>query len=129
MIAGLLRDHGVNRAQISISCVGSTLIRKLNREYLQRDCVTDVIAFDLSAGGSGGIYSPLVGDVYICVPRALEQAARLNLGGEEEIVRLAAHGVLHLLGYDHEKPADASEMTELQEEYVKKIIPLPEVFI
>src|SRR3990172_2496706 len=78
MIAGLLRDHGVNRAQISISCVGSTLIRKLNREYLQRDCVTDVIAFDLSAGGSGGIYSPLVGDVYICVPRALEQAARLN---------------------------------------------------
>lgn len=129
MTAGLLRDHGVIRAEISISCVGSSLIRRLNREYLQRDYVTDVIAFDLTAGGDSGIDLPLVGDVYICVPRALAQAARLNLGPEEELMRLAVHGVLHLLGYDHEKPAEAGEMIELQEEYVKKFIPLPKVFV
>ncbi|MFH1070539.1 MAG: rRNA maturation RNase YbeY [Candidatus Glassbacteria bacterium] len=119
----------MDKAEISITFIGSALMRRLNREYLDHDWVTDVLAFNLSAGEPAGMDMPLVGDVYVCVPRALAQAARLNLEEEEELMRLTAHGVLHLLGYDHGKPAEAKMMSSLQEEYLNKFSHLPKVFV
>jgi len=103
--------------------VGKHKIKSLNREYLGRSGVTDVICFNLSEQDRIDSEGPLLGDIYICLTRAREQAKELGLPLEEELIRLAAHGVLHLLGYDHENEKDARRMFKLQEEAVGKHYP------
>ncbi|MCE5270513.1 rRNA maturation RNase YbeY [bacterium] len=111
MLHSLMRTHRKPEAEVSLTFVGRSLIRRLNREYLGHDYVTDVISFSLSEPEE----AELVGDIYICLPRAEQQAAWYGAPAREELVRLAAHGTLHLLGYDHEKPEEAARMNELQE--------------
>jgi probable rRNA maturation factor len=116
MVAALVSDAGVADADFSLTLVGTAAIRKLNREYLGHDWVTDVISFNLSEGGVG----LLMGDIYICLVQAREQARRFGVSHEEELFRLAAHGTLHLLGYDHENEDDRGKMFAVQERAVKK---------
>ena len=59
-----------------------------------------------------------MGDIYICVAKAMRQAEDYGISIEEELFRLAVHGVLHLLGYDHENDADSRRMNRLQENLV-----------
>ncbi len=119
MLRAVLREHLSAEAELSVTFVGERLIRRLNREYLRHDWVTDVISFDLSGQGAGRPeHFPLVGDIYICVPRARRQAREHGATEREELARLAIHGLLHLLGYDHEQPDQAGEMNALQEEAV-----------
>ena len=125
MILRLLRLRKVKQAEISLTFVGAKRIRKLNREYLGRDRATDVLSFDLSGEGlvSESIPdadSPLVGDIYVCVPRAIKQAADYGIPLEEELFRLAVHGLLHLLGYDHKDDDNSRWMNRLQEQLVNK---------
>ena len=90
----------------------------MNRGYLGRDRPTDVISFTLH-----GPDEPLLGDVYIGFDQAVRQAASEEVGVREELARLAIHGTLHVLGYDH--PADetrvASAMFRRQEELVGEL--------
>lgn len=123
MITEILNSHKVRRCEISLTFVGEDKIRSLNREYLGRSGVTDVICFNLSEQDRIDSEGPLLGDIYICLTRAREQAEELGLPLEEELIRLAAHGVLHLLGYDHENEKDARRMFKLQEEAVGKYYP------
>lgn len=116
MIQEILTEAAVESAELSFSFVGRKLIRRLNREYLDHDWVTDVIAFDLSSGGA----DILVGDIYICVLQARIQAWRFGVTPEEELFRLTAHGTLHLLGHDHQDKAAGDHMFELQEQAVVK---------
>ena len=115
MISHLMKSRRIADAEISVTFVGDRRIRALNRDYLKRDRVTDVIAFNLSEPDD----PVLLGDIYICVPRAERQAEWYGSGREEELARLTAHGVLHVLGFDHEIPDEASRMNELQEELVR----------
>lgn len=62
-----------------------------------------------------------LGDIVICVPRALEQAASFGHSAEREMAFLTVHGVLHLLGYDHEKPGKEEEMQEKQEQILQAL--------
>ncbi|MBD3328584.1 rRNA maturation RNase YbeY [Candidatus Peregrinibacteria bacterium] len=117
----VLDEHGVEEAEISLTFVGRDLIRRLNSRYLGRSGMTDVIAFGLSEPGEPD--GPLVGDIYICVPRAASQARRLGLSLESELIRLAAHGLLHVLGYDHENTNEREEMFALQEALVDRFLP------
>lgn len=91
-----LADEGTKHGEVSLTLVGDDRIRALNRDYLGHDRVTDVISFALHGPGE-----PLLADIYIGYPQALRQAAELGLSAHEELVRLAIHGVLHALGYDH----------------------------
>lgn len=90
-------------------------MRALNRRTFDLDRSTDVIAFGLPHAGT------LVADIYVC-PAAARRAARaLGIPVRQELVRLVTHGVLHVLGYDHEE-GDArmtSEMWRRQERYVR----------
>ena len=116
MVRTLITDAGVADAEISVAVIGSGAIRRLNREYLAHDWITDVLAFDLSEGGE----ETLVGDIYICLVQARDQARRYGVSHEEELFRLAAHGTLHVLGFDHENEQERAEMFELQERAVRK---------
>lgn len=123
IITEILSSHKIRSCEISLTFVGEKKIKSLNRKYLGRSGITDVIAFNLSDEDRIDSDSPLVGDIYICAARACKQAENLGLPLEEELIRLAVHGVLHLLGYDHENQRDAGRMFELQEKAVGKHYP------
>jgi len=90
-----------NRAELSVALITDREIEKLNRKYRNKPKPTDVLSFpagELLAGRH-----PLLGDVVISVERAEEQAKAGGWTLDEEINRLLIHGILHLLGYDHER--------------------------
>jgi probable rRNA maturation factor len=86
----------VHDAELSVTLLGDRAIAALNAEWLRHDGPTDVIAFPLYEEGE-----PPVGDVYIGVRQAGRQAAALGVPVSEELARLAIHGTLHVLGFDH----------------------------
>jgi len=100
---------------VGVTFAGDGCLRDLNREFLGRDEPTDVIAFNLSSGDDD-----LVGDVYISVDRAADQARGLGIDLEEELLRLELHGLLHLVGYDHTGEDDA--MWKVQEDWLRRLI-------
>ena len=108
----------IKKASCSIIIVDNTFIHKLNKEYRGIDRVTDVISFALEDDKSMIIPDDirLLGDIYICLDKAKEQAKEYGHSLERELCFLAVHGVYHLLGYDHENEEDAKIMFKKQEE-------------
>lgn len=113
-----LTAHGARDAELSITVVDDAAISELNRRYLGHEGPTDVISFEL--GEAGG---PPVGDVYIGWDQALRQAASLGVPPREELARLAIHGTLHVLGYQHPEGAgrERSEMWQRQEAILEEV--------
>ncbi len=86
--------------------MGDRSIRRLNREYLERDKATNVISFSMQEGDFGAINPGLLGDVVISADTAAREA---DEGGESywsRLVFLLLHGILHLTGYDHERSGE-----------------------
>ncbi len=112
-----LESRGDRSGEVSYTFVSAEEIRRLNRDYLERDHPTDVIAFDLGDGGS------LLGDVYICPEVAAANAADRGEPAQREMVRLVVHGSLHVTGLDHpEGPErESAPMFVLQEELLRSL--------
>jgi probable rRNA maturation factor len=79
-------------------------MRRLNRDYRGKDRPTDVLAFSLLEGAGAGV-SDAIGDVVISTATAARQARENGLTLRQEVDRLLVHGILHLVGYDHERSA------------------------
>ncbi len=106
-----LEQEGVHAAAISITLTSDHDIARLNQQYLQHDGPTDVLSFPLYEDGE----LP-VGDIYIGYEQARSQSTELGVPLETELARLAIHGTLHVLGYDHPDSArEDSEMWRRQE--------------
>ena len=107
--------------EVDVSLVDEGTIHEINRDYRSVDRVTDVISFafedDESELGTivGEEVPRILGEIFICVPRALEQAKEIGNTPERELCFLFIHGLLHLLGYDHMKKEDEDIMFPLQE--------------
>jgi probable rRNA maturation factor len=108
---------------LGLHLVGDEDIRALNREHRARDAVTDVLSFPLwSSEFVLPEGEPLnLGDVVVCFPRAVEQASEYGHSVEREVAYLVAHGVLHILGYDHEEPAEQLVMRAKEEEALRPL--------
>jgi len=107
--------NAVEDNEVSVSFVSATEIQKLNHDYRGKDVETDVLSFP---GFPGGL---ALGDVVICLEVAKQQALEYNHSYERELSFLAVHGLLHLLGYDHETPQAEAEMCEVQEKIMQTI--------
>jgi len=88
--------------EISLSFVDDEKIKKLNKEYLGKDKPTNVISFSLREGEYSDINPQIMGDIIISVETAQRDALWGNLTVSQEIDFLIIHGILHLLGYNHE---------------------------
>jgi probable rRNA maturation factor len=110
-------EEGRTTGAVSVTLLDDAAIRDLNRRYLDRDRPTDVIAFSLGDGDA------LLGDVYVGLDQARRQAADEGVPLEEELVRLAVHGTLHVLGHDHPDGEGrlSSPMFMLQERLVREL--------
>lgn len=97
MLAALRMD----RAELSVLLCDDATIHALNREYRRKDRPTDVLAFAMREGEGGALHPALLGDVVISVETARRQAGEHGRTIVDEVTFLLAHGLLHLLGYDH----------------------------
>lgn len=111
---------------VDLSFVDEEQIKEINHLYRGIDRVTDVISFafnddksDLSKINGNGVRR-LLGEIFICLPRALEQAKEIGNTPSRELRFLFVHGLLHLLGYDHMTKEDEEIMFPLQEKIIKK---------
>lgn len=108
-------------AYVDLTLVDEDTIQQLNRDYRSIDAVTDVLSFaqeDESGepGYTRGEDEPeLLGDIIICVPRALSQAEEYGHSVRRELGYLAIHGLMHLVGHDHDTPEKQSVMREQEE--------------
>jgi probable rRNA maturation factor len=104
--------------EISVTFVDNETIRTLNRDYRGVDQVTDVLSFAQEEGAEfiqlqGA--PRMLGDIIIALERAVEQSNEYNHSLEREVGYLTAHGLLHLLGYDHQTEEERHKMRELEE--------------
>ena len=106
----------LNNVVFNIIIVDNETIHSINKEYRGVDCPTDVISFALEDDKSF-VQTELriLGDIYISIDKAREQAKNYGHSLKRELSFLTIHGLLHLLGYDHMEEKDEKEMFELQE--------------
>jgi probable rRNA maturation factor len=102
--------------ELSVLLVGDRAIRSLNRRWRALDRATDVLSFPLGMSPGSG---PLLGDVVISMDTAARRARAERRDAGLELDRYLAHGLLHLLGYDHERPGDAARMAKKEENLLK----------
>jgi len=131
--------------ELSIAFIGSGRMRKLNKKYRGKNRVTDVLAFPESeilfekfsafvkdyggpseASREGGKIGPKkkirgLGEIVICLREVKKNAKRFSTSFEKELANVLIHGLLHLLGHDHEKEKEAKEMERKQSHYLKSI--------
>lgn len=93
---------GHRKSELSLALVDDREIRELNRTHRGKDRATDVLSFSLVEGDHALHRGDLLGDVVISLDTARRQARARHKSLDEEVARLMIHGVLHLIGHDHE---------------------------
>jgi probable rRNA maturation factor len=122
----LLREVDEGDSALSLSLVRDERIQELNREHRGKDKPTDVLSFPLYEAGEETHPSAerLLGDVVISIDTARRQAAEYDAPLQNEIYRLLIHGLLHVMGHDHEEPAERAVM-EAEERRLAGAIGMP----
>ena len=122
-----LVDFALNYQQIensifNIIIVDEEKIQEINREYRNKDSVTDVISFALEDDDTFiETDMRILGDIYICLKRCKDQSIEYGHSFLRELSFLTIHGLLHLLGYDHMNETDEKEMFQLQDVILNEI--------
>lgn len=117
----VLEERSRTSAEVSVVFVDDGEMRNLNRNYRGLYKSTDVLAFPMNEGRFAAINPELLGDIVISVPQARRQAETHDHSIERELSILLIHGLLHLLGYDHQTDEEESAMKELEIEYLMLI--------
>lgn len=109
--------------EISLSFVDDENIKQLNKQYLGRDKATNVISFSLQEGEYSDINPQIMGDIIISVETAQRDAIKGNLTVTQELEFLIIHGILHLLGYNHENTTkkETNKMRQKEKELFNAI--------
>jgi probable rRNA maturation factor len=108
--------------ELSILIVDDPEIARLNKKYLSRSGPTNVIAFPMQQGPFGQITPNLLGDVVISIDTAAREAQEAGISVESRIDQLLIHGILHLLGFDHEKTSEQAKAMRIKEEELLKLL-------
>jgi len=131
IVRQVLKAEGVAPPyEVSLVFTDSETVKQLNRDYRGVDEPTDVLAFCMllqKEADSSFALPPdgvtRLGEVIISYPQAVEQAKEQGHPPEREMALLVIHGILHLLGYDHEEPEEESKMRERERELLERCLP------
>jgi len=107
--------------ELSLVLCSDAFIRDLNRDYREKDTATDVLSFSQREGEGSDPDDPILGDVIISVETASRQAEEQGHSLETELVVLMIHGLLHLLGHDHEETEEARRMASAEADLLDKL--------
>ncbi len=117
-----LLAHKADDYEVSILLTDDDYITKLNHEYRSKESPTDVLAFPMLVNDDSNLVgSTLLGDVVVSLETADRQAKTEMHSLEDEVAFLTVHGVLHLLGYDHDTSKDANQMFKMQNEILHQM--------
>ena len=106
-------------AEVSVRVVDEAEITRLNRTFRGRDQPSNVLAFPFDK--MPAVEIPLLGDVVICAPVVSREASEQGKAECAHWAHLVVHGTLHLLGYDHEEPADAEIMEQTEKDILRSL--------
>lgn len=109
-------------SELSILIVDDNKIAKLNKQYLLREGPTNVIAFPIQDGNFRGVNCDILGDVVISIETAEREGNVFGVGIRKRFTTLLIHGILHLLGYDHERNRYQAEKMEKKAAELMKIV-------
>lgn len=112
-VHNVFQGEGIEEYEVNIIYVDSEFIAEMNEQYLQHEGDTDVITFALNEEDED-----ISGEIYICAQVAARQAEEYKVSLQNEINRLAAHGALHLCGYDDSSDELRQEMSKLETKYM-----------
>ncbi|MFO7848453.1 MAG: rRNA maturation RNase YbeY [Spirochaetia bacterium] len=120
-IRRVLDDLDIKSGEVSVTLCGDPFIEDLNRSYREKFEPTDVLSFSQNEGYDMAQEAPpIFGDIVISVETVQRQAANFGVSSEEELKRVAVHGILHLVGMDHGSNNEEEEkMLKKQEEMLK----------
>jgi len=124
----VLKAEGITPPyEVGLLFTDSETVQRLNRDYRGVDEATDVLAFSMlpPEGGDSSFVVPPdgithLGEVIVCYPRAVEQAQEQGHSVDRELALLIIHGILHLLGYDHEKAEEEAKMRAREKELLEE---------
>lgn len=111
----IIQAKKLKTLEVSLLICGESRIKDLNRQYRQKDKVTDVLSFPAHEDLRKTIYqfdNLFLGDLAICHAQTKRQAREFNISYMDEFIHLFFHGVIHLLGYDHEMSAKEEKLME-----------------
>jgi probable rRNA maturation factor len=118
----LLRSLGHPDAELSVLFIGDRAMRTLNHTWRGKDTTTDVLSFPLREGRFLHVQPEMLGDIVISIPVAARQAIDAGHPLSVEIERLLIHGLVHLLGYDHEQGGrEARRMVRMEHRLLKRL--------
>ena len=109
-------------AEVSIVITDDEKIAELNEKYLNRKGATNVISFPMQEGDFTNISPNLLGDIVISADTAEKESRLANINFEKRLIQLLIHGLLHLLGYDHEKDETDALIMENKEKEIEESI-------
>lgn len=115
-----LKREKLENVEFNIIFVDSNTIHEINKTYRNVDRVTDVISFALEDNETIELDHRVLGDIYICIERAEEQAKEYGHSFLRELSFLTIHGLLHLLGYDHMEQEEEKIMFQKQEDILNE---------
>ena len=109
----LIENEGLTAGVINYILCNDDYLLELNQKFLDRNTLTDVIAFDYSEDEQ-----EVSGDVFISIERIQENASNFKVSPDKELLRVVAHGMLHLCGYEDKDEAQKQEMTQKEDKYL-----------
>ena len=114
-----MQEFDVGNSELVVRLVSLVEMQVLNKEYRSKNKITNVLSF--SSDIPLEIGESILGDVVICVDVVREEAVLGDKTFSDHLSHMAIHGILHLLGYDHEDLTSANKMEEIEIEFLKKI--------
>ena len=118
-VRAALRGRRGGRVEVNIALFGTRDARRLNRDWRGKDYATNVLSFPCRP--EPGEKSALLGDLAICPAVVAREAREQGKPVRDHFAHLVVHGVLHLLGYDHENERDAIEMEGIERKVLAKL--------
>jgi probable rRNA maturation factor len=125
LVKSVLEEYGRADSDLTVLFTDDLFLRKLNLEYRGIDKTTDVLSFSMMEGDESTVPAEaetVLGDVIISVERASVQARRYKKPVGYEILKLVAHGVLHLVGFDHTSTDERKRMRCIENRHLKTIL-------
>ncbi len=111
----LISQENYKLLELNFIFLNDESLLKINKEYLNHDTYTDIITFDNSEEKLS-----IEGDIFISIDRIRENASKFQVSFETEMIRVMAHGLLHLCGYLDKKEKDVRNMREKENYYIKQ---------
>lgn len=115
-VESVLQDENCPEAEVDVILVDDEFLRELKFEYFNQDVYTDVISFRLNSDAE----DRAEGEIYISLDRAAEQALEYDVTADIEILRLAIHGTLHLLGYEDDTDEKKAHMAAIENRHLQQ---------